>query len=122
LSPEERAATVAALADAFGTVTDVTPADEQPLHVLFGELSLPGPWTSPTRGLARFTNWPHERPEFFIDVSVVNDAGTEPRSNSIQTVLGGGWRQYSFSFPWSEDGADPVRVILLWLTRFSEPT
>jgi hypothetical protein len=122
LSPEERATIMVALTDAFGSVTDVTPADGQPLHALIHELSLPAPWTSPARALARFTNWPRERPEFLIDVAVVNAAGAPPRSSSLQTVLGAAWRQYSFSFPWSEEGAEPVRAILLWLTRLSEPT
>ena len=122
MSPEERALVVAALTDAFGSVTDVSPDDDQPLHILFGGLTLPKPWTSPARAIARFGNWPQERPEFLVDVAVVNSAGEPPRSNSVQTVLGSGWRQFSFSFPWSSDGADPVRAIMLWLTRFREAT
>jgi hypothetical protein len=122
LNLEERKAIVAALRKAFGAMKDVTPGDGQPLHVLFEAIVLPNPWTSPTRALARFVNWPNDRPEFFVDMSVVNAAGEAPRSNSTQTVLGTSWRQFSFSFPWSKDDPDPVRAIQLWITRFSETT
>jgi hypothetical protein len=120
LNAEERKPIVAALREAFGKVTDVTPDDDQPLHVLFETLTLPKPWTSPARAVARFTNWPRERPEFFIDTAIVNQAGEPPRSNSTQSVLGASWRQFSFSFAWSEERADPVRAIQLWITRFAE--
>lgn len=122
MNAEERKAVLAALAEAFGRVVDVTPAEGQPLHALFQELLLPEPWTSPARALARFTNWPRERPEFFVSLDVVNADGQPPRSNSEQAVLGASWRQFSFGFPWAEEGADPVRAIQLWVTRFREAT
>ena len=122
MTAEERKPIVASLGEAFGSVKDVMPDDGQPLHVLFEALALPKPWTSPARALARFANWPNDRPEFFVDASVVNAAGEPPRSNSIETVLGTSWRRFSFSFPWSKEGADAVRAIQLWVTRFSETT
>jgi hypothetical protein len=118
----EREPMVTALAEAFGQVTDVTPDDDQPLHVVIGALLLPTPWTSPARALARFTNWPRERPEFWVDTEVFNESGQPPRSSSSQSVLGASWRQFSFAFPWAEERADPVRAIQLWVTRFSEAT
>ena len=122
MNADERETIVAALAVAFGPAEDVSPAPDQPRHVLVHAAELPGPWTSPARALLRFTDWPKTRPEFFIDRSVVNAAGDPPRSSSEQAILGGSWRQFSFGFPCAEDGADPVRAVQLWLTRFSEPT
>jgi hypothetical protein len=122
LNADERMPIVAALAEAFGPVKDVTPDDGQPLHLVFEALALPKPWTTPARALTRFANWPNDRPEFFVDTSVVNTAAEPPRSSSTVTVLGASWRQFSFTFPWSKEGADPVRAIQLWITRFSETT
>jgi hypothetical protein len=105
------------LALAFGQVTDVTPAPEQPLHVLFQELPLPEPWTpSPARALSIWAGWPDERPCFYIDQGVVGEAGQPPRSDSLEYQLGEPWRAFSFSFPWAGD--DPVRAVQLWMTRF----
>jgi hypothetical protein len=100
----------------------VSPADDQPLHVLLSAVRLPVPWTSPTRVLLRFTDWPATRPEFFIDRGVVNSAGDAPRSSSEAVVLGENWLQFSFGFPWRQDAADAVGAVQLWLTRFSEAT
>lgn len=122
MNAEDRKAVLAALAEAFGKVVDVTPAEGQPLHVLFEKLLLPAPWTSPARALARFNNWPRERPEFFVAPDVVNRDDQPPRSSSGQAVLGASWRQFSFGFPWTEEGADPVRAIQMWVTRFRETT
>jgi hypothetical protein len=122
LSPEGRSAIVAALAEAFGEATDVSPDAGQPLHVMISRVDLPAPWASPSRALVRFGNWPSERPEFFVEIGVVNAAGEPPRSNSVQTVLGSEWRQFSFAFPWSVEAADAVRAVMLWLTRFREAT
>lgn len=122
MNADEHKPIIAALGEAFGEVKDVTPDDGQPLHVILEALTLPKPWTSPARALARFTNWPDDRPEFFVDTGVVNEAGEPPRSSSTQTVLGGSWRHFSFSFPWSKERADPVRAIQLWITRFAETT
>jgi hypothetical protein len=105
------------LAAAFGGVEDVTPAPGQPLHVLFGQIELPEPWTpSPTRALTVWRNWPAERPQFVIDQGVQGEQGEPPRSSEPVYLLGESWRTFSFSFSWS--GQDPVRVIQLWMTRF----
>lgn len=122
MSPDDRATIVWALRKAFGPAKDVSPADDQLLHVILSAVRLPVPWTTPTRALIRFTDWPATRPEFFIDRGVVNTAGEPPRSSSEQVVLGESWRQFSFGFPWSEDAADAVGAVQLWLTRFSEAT
>lgn len=122
MSPAERSAIVTALAAAFGEAIDVSPDAGQALHVLLPRVDLPAPWTSPCRGLARFGNWPDERPDFFVDAAVINGVNEPPRSNSLQTVLGSEWRQFSYAFPWSKESADPVLAIMLWLTRFREAT
>lgn len=108
---------VSNLGQAFGRAEDVTPAPGQPLHVLLPELDLPDPWMpSPTRALAIFANWPSERPQFVIDEAVVGEDGEPPRSHSQAYHLGGSWRAFSFTFPWS--CSDPVRAVQLWMTRF----
>lgn len=113
----ERSDIVSRLSAAFGGAQDVTPAEDQPLHVLLSQLELPAPWKpSPTRGLAVWRNWPSERPEFMIDEDVVGENGDPPRSNNSVYLLGESWRGYSFTFPWK--GNDPVRVIQLWMIRF----
>jgi hypothetical protein len=109
---------ISRLFTAFGGAKDVTPAQDQPLHVLLPTLELPDPWTpSPTRGLSVWRNWPNERPEFAIDETVTGENNEPPRSNSSAYLLGETWRNYSFSFPWAGD--DPVRAIQQWLNRFA---
>jgi hypothetical protein len=108
---------VMALARAFGGAEDVTPAPGQPLHVLLPRLELPPPWSpSPTRALTIWRNWPAERPDFFIDMAVVGEAGEPPRSHNEAYQLGESWRGFSFDFAWHGD--DPVLAVQLWLTRF----
>ena len=122
MTGEERAAVVAALDTSFGPATDVSPAEDQPLHVLLKGLALPAPWTRLTRGLLRFADWPQTRPDFFIDSGVVNDQGQPPRSFSDEVVLGASWRRFSFAFPWDPADPDPVRALQMWLARFREAT
>lgn len=119
---DDRNDIVARLAAAFGDAQDVTPAADQPLHVLLMQLELPDPWKpSPTRALTVWRNWPDERPEFIIDARVVGGTNEPPRSSDPHYLLGQSWRRFSFSFNWKGD--DPVRVIQLWTTRFvAEPT
>jgi hypothetical protein len=113
----ERESIVEQLSRALGDAHDVTPADGQPLHVLFATLELPEPWRpSPTRALTVWQGWPVERPQFVVDESVVGEGGEPPRSNNLVYLLGESWRQFSFSFPWSRD--DPVRAVQLWMSRF----
>ncbi len=105
------------LARAFGAASDVTPAPDQPLHVLIPELCLPEPWTpSRARVLTIWVGWPGTRPQFLIDQKVVGENGEPPRSNSLEYHLGEPWRQFSYGFPWSGD--DPVRAVQMWMTRF----
>ena len=109
----------AVLADAFGGARDLTPAPDQPPHILLPTLELPAPWTpSPTRALTIWAGWPAQRPEFLIDPALVSDTDEPPRSNSMVLRLGQEWREFSFSFTWHGD--DPVRVVKLWLHRFTE--
>jgi len=123
MDPETRKGLIRQLAEAFGELTDVTPADDQPLHVIFNELALPSPWRpSPARALAIFNNWPEQRPEFYVDFTVVNDTGQPPRSPIDTLKVGETWRGYSFTFPWPQAPATAVRAIQLWITRFSEKT
>jgi hypothetical protein len=120
-----RQKTLRELADAFGELADVTPDGEQPLHVLFKNITLPNNWRpSAARAIAVFANWPDQRPQFYIDMDVVNKAGEPPRSNTPTLVLGGTWRAFSFSFQWPQQPrpATAVRAIQLWLTRFQETT
>jgi hypothetical protein len=114
----QREALVERLAHAFGEAVDVTPANGQPTHILLPEVELPSPWQpSTTRALTIWAGWPQERPQFLVDEAVIGEGGEPPRSN--HTVYAGGktWRGFSFAFPW--DGDDPVRVVQLWLTRFT---
>jgi hypothetical protein len=110
------------LASAFGAAVDVTPAADQPLHVLLPQVELPAPWRpSPSRALTVWRNWPGDRPEFVIDESVIGETGEPPRSSDPHYVLGESWRRFSFSFNWKGD--DPVWVVQLWMTRFvAEPS
>lgn len=121
MTEEERAAIVTALSS-FGPTIDVSPASDQPLHVVLKSLLLPAPWTSRTRALLRFAGWPDARPDFFIEPTVVNGAGEPPRSHSDEVVLGTIWRRFSYGFPWDSSSADPVRAVQLWLGRFREAT
>lgn len=118
MSPADRDDLVARLKLAFGNAVDVTPSDEQPLHVLLPELALPEPWQpSPARVLTIWSNWPTERPQFVIDESVVGENGEPPRSHNPIYALGETWRAFSFAFPWSS--TDPVRAVQLWMARFT---
>ena len=121
MTKEERAAIVTALSS-FGPTIDVSPADDQPLHVVLKSLKLPKPWTSRTRALLRFTGWPDTRPDFFIEPTVVNETGQPPRNPSDEVVLGTIWRRFSYTFPWDASTAEPVRAVQLWLGRFREAT
>ena len=121
MNDSAREAVVAELKAAFGGARDVTPAPGQPLHVLLPKLRLLKPGRpSPTRGLVAFTNWPQERPQFWIDVAVANSAGHPPRSNAEQLVVGESWRYFSFSFPWPTHPLTPTRAVQAWLNRFRE--
>jgi hypothetical protein len=122
LSPDDRAAVIVALSEAFGSATDVSPDPDQPLHVALAELALPSPWTRVTSALLRFVGWPDSRPDFFITATVVNTAGEAPRSHTDEIVLGASWRRFSYAFPWDPASADPVRAVQLWLGRFREAT
>jgi len=109
---------VARIERAFGSARDVTPAPGQPLHVLIEEVILPEAWSpNPTRALVIWEGWPGSRPRFLIDERVRGESGEPPRSNDLVYVLGEGWRQFSFSFPWVGD--DPVVAVQKWLERFS---
>ena len=109
------------LAAAFGTAEDLTPAPDQPPHILLPRLELPALWTpSPTRALTIWGAWPEQRPEFLVDPSLVGETGEAPQSSSAVLRLGETWREFSFSFAWKGD--DPVRVVQLWLHRFIENT
>ncbi len=113
----EADAILARLAGAFGAVENRTPGDDQPLHVLLAALELPEPWTpSPARALTIWQGWPAARPRFVLDERVVGETDAPPRSSELVYLLGEGWREFSFSFPWSGD--DPVHAIQRWLTRF----
>lgn len=122
MTGQERAAIVVALSAAFGPAIDLSPGDDQPLHVLLKALALPTPWTSLTRALIRFAGWPEIRPDFFIEASVVNGEGQPPRSHSDEFVLGTNWRRFSYAFAWDPSDPDPVRAVQLWLGRFREST
>lgn len=115
----ERDEIVAKLDRAFGGARDVSPTTAHDLHVLFTALELPSPWKpSPTRGLAIFTNWPSQRPLFYVDRAVVGEGGDPPRSNHEAYHLDEAWRGFS----WTEQPArsDPVLAIQLWINRFVE--
>jgi hypothetical protein len=119
MDAEARERIVESLRTAFGAAEDVTPRPQQALHVLLPEVQLPAPWTpSPTRALTVWGNWPAERPLFALDPSVRGEAGDPPRSYNDLYLLDTAWRGFSFSFPWNGTD-DPVRVVQLWLTRFS---
>lgn len=122
MSDYDRELLTSRLEVAFGKAVDVTPADGQPAHILLPRIELPKPWTpSPTRALTVWEGWPTSRPQFVIDESVVGETGQPPRSHQAVYLLGQSWRGFSFNFSWSGD--DPVRVVQLWLTRFTaEPS
>jgi hypothetical protein len=123
MDPEQDQQIVRELADAFGELADVTPAADQPLHIVLKEVLLPRPWRpSPTRALVVFTGWPNRRPDFYIDMAVVGLSGEPPRSNSEQLVVGAAWRQFSFTFEWPQSAPTSVTAVQLWLTRFRETT
>lgn len=113
---------MAALSQAFGAATDVTESPDQPLHVLLPELELPDPWTpSPTRALTIWRNWPAERPQFYVDPSVVGTNGQPPQNPHDHYHLGETWRGFSFSFNWL--GRDePALAVQMWMTRFEVGT
>jgi hypothetical protein len=114
----QREALVERLALAFGDARDVTPADDQPAHILLPELDLPAPWTpSPTRALTIWTNWPQESPQFMVDEAVVGEGGDPPRSHHEVYAVGETWRGFSFTFAWAGD--DPVRAVQMWMERFA---
>ena len=117
MDAQARAQIVSALATAFGDAQDLTPAPEQPLHVVLTRLELPEPWKpSPTRALTIWRDWPSERPEFAIDQGVVGEVDEPPLKSSAVLHLGETWRAPSFTFPWN--GNDPVIAVQLWLGRF----
>lgn len=114
----ETADLIARIERAFGSARNVTPAPDQPLHVLMEEVVLPDAWSpNLTRALVIWEGWPEARPRFLIDEQVRGESGEPPRSNDLVYVLGEGWRQFSFSFPWVGD--DPVVAVQKWLERFS---
>ena len=118
MEADDRAAIVRELADAFGGAIDVTPDGESRLHVLLPAVELPEPWSpTPTRAMTIWENWPEARPLFYVDELVVGENGEPPRSNHAAYILGESWRGFSFNFAWSGD--DPVRVVQLWLGRFT---
>jgi len=118
VEPAEATDLIARIERAFGSARDVTPAPGQPLHVLMEEVVLPDAWSpNPTRALVIWEEWPGSRPRFLIDEQVRGEGGEPPRSNDLIYVLGEGWRQFSFSFPWV--GNDPVIAVQKWLERFS---
>jgi hypothetical protein len=113
----ERDRVVSELGRAFGAASDVTPAPDQPLHVLLPSLDLPEPWRpSFARALTTWADWPAQRPQFLIDQTVVGESGSRPRSHSLVYQLGEPWTQFSFAFKWT--GQDPVRAVQYWMTRF----
>src|SRR5260370_7307666 len=79
LDTAPRPALVEELSEAFGGAKDVTPADDQPAHVLLTNLQLPSGWSpSPTQALVRFTTgWPGSRPFFYIPPHVA-DSNVQP--------------------------------------------
>jgi hypothetical protein len=118
-----RASIVAELAASFGEAVDVSPSEDQPLHVLLPKLSVLPPWSpSPTRGLVRFANWPDQKPDFWIDVGLNNAKNEEPRSSSQQLILGSPWRQFSAAVPWPTEPKTATRAVQLWLNRFRDAT
>jgi len=123
VDPDERALIVCELAASFTDATDVSPAVDQPLHVLLSSLMLPGGWCpSPTRALLRFIGWPEQRPELFVDDAVRNGSDQRPRNSSQQYVLGETWMQYSAQVPWPEDRRSATRAVQFWVARFREET
>lgn len=123
-----RKALVEELSDAFGGAMDVTPADDQPAHVLLTNLQLPSGWSpSPTQALVRFTTgWPGERPFFYISTDVVHSNGQPPRNqggspSSLVQILGQNWREFSFPFTWPNGRRTATRAVKLWLNRFELP-
>jgi hypothetical protein len=120
MDQSQREEIVLELAESFGAAVDVTPAADQPLHVLLPRVPLLPPWPSPSRALIRFVNWPAARPDFWIDMKTATVAGEPPRSSSEQLVIGESWRQFSYSFGWPQGSATATRAVQLWLNRFRE--
>jgi hypothetical protein len=122
MDPEARRILVESLTEAFDQALDMTPTATEPAHIVLPKVALPPPWSPrTTRALTIWENWPTSRPLFFIDERVVGETGAPPRSNHSRYALGESWRGFSYTFPWSGD--DPVRVVQLWLGRFTvEPT
>jgi hypothetical protein len=118
----QREALVDCLACAFGGARDVTPAANQPPHILLPSLDLPTPWQpSTTRALTIWADWPTTRPRFLVDQAVIGDKGEPPRSSNPVYTGGETWHEFSFAFPWSGD--DPVLAVQLWMSRFvAEPS
>jgi hypothetical protein len=123
-----RKALVDELSEAFGGAKDVTPSDDQPAHVVLTTLQLPSGWSpSPAQALVRFTtNWPRERPFFYISTVVVHSNGQPPRNqggnpSSLVQVLGQNWREFSFPFAWPNGRPSATRAVKLWLNRFGLP-
>jgi hypothetical protein len=115
-----RAAIVSELEAALGPACDVSPAADQPLHVLLERVNLTGSWTpNPARCLVVFTNWPNQRPDFYVDASVRSKTGEPPNSHSWPFMLGEKWLAYSWSFTWSEK-TSPTRAVKKWLARFGK--
>jgi hypothetical protein len=121
MDPAARAAIVVELGAAFGGAKDVSAGTDAPLHVLLPTLTLQPPWTSPARALLRFETWPTARPDFWVDMSVVNASGAAPRSDRTDLVLGQQWRGFSFNVPWVGTET-PTEAVQKWLVRFREDT
>jgi|SRR5579863_234645 len=106
------------LAAAFGEAVDVTPENGETPHILLPKLELPDPWTpSETSALTIWNSWPTQRPEFLIELVVVGEHGEPPTNPTEVLRLGKTWRGFSFNFTWAGD--DPVRVVRMWLGRFT---
>jgi hypothetical protein len=123
-----RAALRDELAASFGAAKDVTPAGDQPAHILLPKVELVKGWRpNPARALVRFADgWPEAKPEFFIDRTVVDGSGTPPRNSggnpsSEQLVLGETWRAFSFNFTWPQGSKSATLAVQLWLNRFRDP-
>lgn len=116
MDPAERERILTALRTAFG---EAEQAGEGPFRVRLPRLSLPEPWQPrETAAMVSFEGWPQNRPLLYVTEAVVGETGQPPRSNHTVLFDGETWRGFSFAFPWV--GADPVRAVQLWLTRFTK--